>query len=130
MPGPTEAEIAAMTAAKSAEQKATEAKQAAAEAEKALELAKEEARKADSILRGERLKGTGKDSTTKGTVDLWPELYLPENELASKVVAGACDGVLSELLEMAEAHPRHGADGSIEKRGTVIEAIKARLKRR
>lgn len=130
MPGPTEAEIAAMTAAKTAEQKASEAKAAEAEAKAALEKAREASREADSLLRAERLKGTGKDSTTKGTCDLWPELYLPENELASKVVAGGCDGVLTELLEMAEAHPRHGADGSIEKRGTVIEAIKARLKRR
>lgn len=125
----TPTELAAMEKAKTAEQRAGEAKAAAAEAEKALAIAKEAAREADTLLRGERLGGK-RDSAPKGTVDLWPELYLPESELAEKVVAGKVDGCLSELLEMAEAHPRLNADGSTERRGTVIEAIKARLRKK
>lgn len=125
----TEEQLAAIAKVKNAAELAAEANQRAAEAEKAAADAKAEARKAESILRSSLLSGK-KDSAPKGTVDLWPELYLPEAELAEKIVAGGCDGVLSELLGMAEAHPRHTVDGKDERRGTVIEAIKARLRKK
>lgn len=125
----TKEQTDAIEKVKTAEQKAVEAKQREAEALKAAAEAREEARKAESVLRDVLLTGK-KDSATKGTVDLWPLLYLPDAELAERVTAGGCDGVLTELLGMAEAHPRHAADGAVEKRGTVIEAIKARLKKK
>lgn len=125
----TEEQLAAIAKVKNAAELAAEANQRAVEAEKAAADAKAEARKAESVLRSSLLSGK-KDSAPKGTVDLWPELYLPESELAEKIVAGGCDGVLSELLGMAEAHPRHTADGKDERRGTVIEAIKARLRKK
>lgn len=68
------------------------------------------------------------DSVPKGTVDLWPLLRLPDNDLAAKVTAGECDGVLSELGELAAAHPVPKGEGLAE-RGTVLNAIKARARK-
>lgn len=69
------------------------------------------------------------DSVTKGTIDLWPLLRLETPELVAKIVAGECDGILSELGEMAAAHPVRGPKGEQVIRGTVIDAVKARARR-
>jgi hypothetical protein len=68
-----------------------------------------------------------KDSVQKGSVDLMPELKLPDADLVKKVRAGECDGCLSELLELAIAHPRPGKEpGQLRERVGPIEALKAR----
>lgn len=69
------------------------------------------------------------DSVVKGTTDMWPLLRLDTPDLVGKIVAGECDGVLSELGEMAAAHPATGPRGEILTRGTVIDAVKARLRK-
>lgn len=68
------------------------------------------------------------DSVKKGSLDLWPLLKLDTPALVAKVVAGDCDGFLSELEEMAAAHPTIGTAG-FERRGTVIDACQARKRR-
>lgn len=128
MPAPTEAEIRAMESQKTAEQRATEAATAAKEAEDAAAKAREVAIQASSVLRESRLAGK-LNSVPKGSIDLWPELYLGESELAEKIDRGALDGVLAELAELAEAHPTHNADGLPQRRGTVLEAIKSRARK-
>lgn len=68
-----------------------------------------------------------KDTTPKGSIDLWPELRLPDAELVAKIRKGECDGCLSELLELAIAHPRtSGKPGELRERGTVMEALRQR----
>lgn len=69
------------------------------------------------------------DSVVKGTTDMWPLLRLETAELVAKIVAGDCDGVLSELSEMAEAHPVRGPRGETVTRQTVLDAVKARHRR-
>jgi len=110
----------------SAETIATEAKHSAAlakvMADRAASYAKE--RKAEERLQGLASK---KDSVPKGSLDLWPELKLPDADLVAKIRKGECDGCLSELLELAIAHPKPGPKpGELRERGTVIEALKAR----
>lgn len=69
------------------------------------------------------------DSVPKGSQDLWPFLTLETPDLVGKIVAGECDGFLSELGELAAAHPTHGRRGEVITRQTVIDAVKARLRK-
>lgn len=129
MPTETEkpAELLAEEALHNADTLAKEAKHQAEMAKvmaaRAVDYAKE--RKAEE--RVEALASAKKDSVPKGSQDLMPELKLADADLVKKVRAGELDGVLSELLELAIAHPRPGKEpGQLRERGTVIEALKAR----
>lgn len=70
-----------------------------------------------------------RDAVVKGTIDLWPLLRLETEALVAKIAGGECDGVLSELGEMAAAHPVRGPRGETVTRQTVIDAVKARLRK-
>jgi hypothetical protein len=107
---------------------AREAKRAEEEAHRKAKEAADAMKAAQAEFRAEAL-GGAKDSCPKGTVDLGPELRLPDAELVAKIGAGKLDGVLSELLGMVKVHPRLKPDGSFAERGTVIAALEARLKR-
>ena len=98
-----------------------------AAAEKAAKAAAEAAKAA-----AEAAKPAGKakvNSVVKGTINLWPLLRLPTEDRVAKIVAGECDGVLSELAEMAAAHPTRNPKGETVTRQTVIDAVKARLRK-
>lgn len=69
------------------------------------------------------------DSVPKGSTDLWPLLRLEGRELAQRIAAGECDGVLSELEEMAQGHPVQGPKGEAQPRTSVLDAIAARRAR-
>lgn len=69
------------------------------------------------------------DSTPKGSTNLWPLLRLEGRELAAKVAAGECDGVLTELEELAKGHPTMGPTGGPVPRTSVLDAIAARRAR-
>lgn len=124
-----------MDAAEKAKAEAEEAALKAAAAKAATEAAAKEAaaaekerKAAEKAAAAAAIRGR-KDSVPKGSTDLWPLLNLETPDLVAKIVAGECDGVLSELGEMAEAHPTHGPRGQVVTRQTVIDAVKARLRK-
>lgn len=114
-----------------AEQLKQDADTLAKEAQFQAEAAKLMAERADAYAKERKAEeridalGAKRDSTPKGSIDLWPELKLEDAALVKKIRAGECDGCISELLELAIAHPRQGPKG-LQERGTVIEALKAR----
>lgn len=126
---------AAKDAALDAEAKAATAKAREQEAARLAEDAKvaaaraaEDAKAAAGTAREAALTSK-KDTTPRGSVDLWPELYLPDADLAAKIASGKLDGVLSELRGMLVGHPRTNARGEVQERQSVIAACEARLRR-
>lgn len=129
MPGDTKAAELELSAAEAKSNADTLAKEAKHSAEMAKAMAARAADYAKELKAEERTEALSskKDSVPKGSLDLMPELKLPDAELVAKVRAGAVDGCLSELLELAIAHPRPGKEpGQLRERGTVIEALKQR----
>jgi hypothetical protein len=91
-------------------------------AERAASYAKErEAENRIAALAGKR------DTVPKGSLDLFPELRLSDSECIDKIRKGVLDGCLSELLELALAHPRpESRPGESRDRGGVCEALRNR----
>ncbi len=119
-------ELAAREAQLRAAEAAREAQQAARVAQALAVNAAEYAKELKATARLEALAGK-KDSVTKGSLDLGPELKLTDAELAAKVRKGEVDGCLTELLELAIAHPRPGdKPGTLKERSLAIEALKNR----
>ncbi len=109
------------------------AEQAARDAKHSAEAAALLAKQAESYAREQaesaRVAGLAgkKDSVPKGSLDLMPELRLKDSELTAKIRKGECDGCLSELLELALAHPRpHALPDESRDRGGPVEALRQR----
>lgn len=124
---PSDLDQLAADAKANADTLAREAKHQAEMAKVLAERAQDYAKERKAEERVEALSSKKKDSVPKGSLDLMPELKLADADLVEKIRKGECDGCLTELLELAIAHPRPGKEpGQLRERGTVIEALKQR----